>query len=50
MTMLPCSVAAMAVTSIYYLWRAYAFAMFKRERTLRERVAYMLWAMAERTD
>ena len=38
------SVATLAVATIYCLWR---FDYFRRARTLRERVAYMLWVMAE---
>jgi hypothetical protein len=45
-----CSVATLAVAGIYYVWRVYQLAQFKRQRTLRERVAYMLWVMANRGD
>ncbi len=41
-----CGVAALAVACIFYTWRAYAYGLAQRERALRERVAYMLWVMA----
>jgi hypothetical protein len=41
-----CSIAALAVASIFYTWRAYTYNLAKRDQTLRERVAYMLWVMA----
>jgi len=41
-----CNVAALAVASIFYTWRAYRLAQLHRHRTLRERVAFMLWVMA----
>jgi hypothetical protein len=41
-----CSIAALAVASIFYAWRSYMYDREKREQTLRERVAYMLWVMA----
>ena len=44
------AVAALAVTAIYYLWRTYFQVGLLRERTLRRRVAYMLWVMATRPD
>ena len=50
--MLPISlnVAALAVAVIFYTWRSYAVIQRKRQRRLRERVAYMLWVMAEQVD
>jgi hypothetical protein len=44
------SVAVLAITTIYYSWRAYLQVYLFRRRNLRERVAHMLWAMAERMD
>jgi hypothetical protein len=41
-----CNVAALAVATLFYYWRAYYGFLLTRERTLRERVAYMLWVMA----
>ena len=50
--MLPISlnVAALAVAVIFYTWRSYAVIQRKRQRRLRERVAYMLWVMAGQVD
>ena len=45
-----CNVAALAVASIFYTWRAYRLAQLHRHRNLRERVAYMLWIMANNGD
>jgi hypothetical protein len=50
MHMIPFNVAALAVASIFYLWRAYQSTMYQRQRILRERVAYMLWMAAAETD
>jgi hypothetical protein len=44
------SVAALAVASIYYIWKAYFQLNCQRERTLRERVAYMLWVVAQQVE
>ena len=41
-----CNLAALMLACIYYSWRCYADKLTRRERTLRERVAYMLWVMA----
>lgn len=38
---------ALAVALIYYSWRDGYYARLCRERTLRERVAYMLWTAAQ---
>ena len=48
--MLP-SVSTLAISVIYCLWQAYQRQERKRrQRQLRERVAYMLWVMAQRLD
>ncbi len=44
------NVAALAVVAIYYLWRVCDGAQRRRERLLRQRVAYMLWHLADRPD
>jgi hypothetical protein len=44
------NVAALAVAIIFYTWRSYARILHQRDQRLRERVAYMLWAMAEQVD
>jgi hypothetical protein len=41
-----CSVAALAVAGLFYTWRAYHEKLLCKQRTLRERVTYMLWVMA----
>jgi hypothetical protein len=41
-----CNLAALSVACIYYFWRAHVAKLARRERTLRERVTYMLWVMA----
>ncbi|MCC6418396.1 MAG: hypothetical protein IT429_09160 [Gemmataceae bacterium] len=41
-----CSIAALTVACIFYSWRSYLDAMGRRERTLRERITYMLWVAA----
>ena len=43
-----CNFAALSVACLFYLWRSHAAALARRERTLRERVTYMLWMMANR--
>jgi hypothetical protein len=44
------SVAALAVASIYYTWRAYFHAHLQQELVLRQRIAYMLWVVAQGID
>jgi len=44
------SAAALAVAVIFYTWRAWQQVQFRRERLLRERVAYMLWVMANQEE
>ncbi len=41
-----CGLAALAVATVFYAYRAYTDHRKVRERTLRERVTYMLWVMA----
>ena len=38
----------LAVSAIYCIWQAYRRALALRDRVLRERVAYMLWILAQR--
>jgi O-antigen/teichoic acid export membrane protein len=40
------NVAALAVALIFYTWRSLDQLRQRRNRALRERVAYMLWIMA----
>ena len=42
-----CSIAILAVTIIYLFWRVYLQATHRRERLLRERIAYLLWVAAD---
>jgi hypothetical protein len=42
------SVPTLAVSAIFCIWHAYQKARLRKERILRERVAYMLWVMANR--
>ena len=37
---------ALAVTMIYVLWQRYSEARVQRQRTIRQRVTFMLWTMA----
>ena len=50
MPTLLCNVAALMVAGLFYSWRAYSLGQVRRLRTLRERVAYMLWVMAQAID
>jgi hypothetical protein len=40
------SIAALAVTAIYYVWRSYHLGQARQRRNVHERVAYMLWIVA----
>jgi hypothetical protein len=50
MQMICCNVAALAVASIYYTWRAYTGELLTRQRTLRDRVAFLLWMVASSVE
>lgn len=41
-----CSAQAVAIATIFCIWRKYHDYMLRREQTMRQRVAYMLWMMA----
>jgi hypothetical protein len=41
-------VPVLAVVSIHCIYRAYQYAMQRRQRILRERVAYLLWMAAQK--
>jgi hypothetical protein len=43
-------VATLAVAVLYYVWRGYAQVQVRRQRQLRERVAYLLWVVSEGID
>jgi hypothetical protein len=44
------SLPTLAVSVIYCVWYAYQTERLRRDRVLRERVAYMLWVAAERIE
>jgi hypothetical protein len=50
MSLLYCTIALLAVTVIYLFWRSYVCVVRARREILRERVAHMLWVMAEADD
>ena len=41
-----CGAASLAVASLFYAWRAYHEKIVDNNRRLHERVAYMLWVVA----
>jgi hypothetical protein len=43
-----CGLCALAVAVIYYGWRGYHQRHEGRQKVLRQRVAYLLWVMANR--
>ena len=45
--MLAAPIAALTVASIFYSFREYQTALRKKTSRLRERVAFMLWTMAD---
>jgi hypothetical protein len=45
-----CNVAALAVALLFYVWRTHRHLLERRQRVLRQRVAYMLWVMADQAD
>jgi hypothetical protein len=45
---LVCSFQAVAVATIYCIWRTYHETVSRRKPDLRERVAYMLWVTANK--
>lgn len=40
-------VAAVSVAAIFSIWRGYAEFSLRRQRMLRERIAYLLWIVAD---
>jgi hypothetical protein len=44
------NIAALTVAIIYYTWRNFDDIRRRRDRLLRERVAYMLWTIATRAN
>ena len=49
MNPLVASMATLAVSVIFCVWRAYSRTQQRRQRQLRQRVAYMLWMAASTT-
>jgi hypothetical protein len=41
------TLTALAVSSIYILWQRYSEVRLRRERTIQERVTYMLWMASQ---
>ena len=46
MSCIVCAVSAMSVALLYSTWRTHHDKIMQRQLQLRERVAYMLWVMA----
>ena len=42
-------VPTLSVAVIFFIWRNYAQFIWRKKRVLRERVAYMLWVMAQKS-
>lgn len=42
-----CSLSCLAIATLYYLWRD-VYLPRRKQRVLRERVAYMLWVAAQK--
>lgn len=43
-------ITALAIAVIFYIYRGYRHLLSRRQRVLRERVAYMLWVVAEKAE
>lgn len=43
-------ICTLAIVGIYYVWQAYRTLLRQRHQVVRERVAYMLWMAAERSE
>jgi hypothetical protein len=50
MILISTNVAALAVAVIFYTWRGYFQIERKRRQLLRERVAFLLWAVADEEE
>ena len=46
MNVVVCAASALSVAVLFYTWRSYHEKVEQRQKTLRERVTYMLWVMA----
>jgi len=49
-SVLTCNLATFTIAALYYYWRDVYQAKRRKERQLRQRVAYMLWAAAGQAD
>jgi hypothetical protein len=47
--LLACNLACLTIAGLYYAWRD-AYAQRRKREELHDRVAYMLWVAANRTD
>jgi hypothetical protein len=45
-----CNLAAVAVGLLYCFWRTHRRQLGRKHQQIRERVAYMLWVMADHSD
>jgi hypothetical protein len=45
-----CTIPVLAVAFLYYVWRTHVYLLARRRKLLRERVAWMLWVMAEEVE
>jgi hypothetical protein len=45
-----CHFAAVAVAMLYCSWRRHQDLLVNKQRVLRERVAQMIWAIAQQSD
>lgn len=46
--MMTCNVAVLSIAALYYAWKDRATKAAQKRRQLCDRVAYMLWAAAQR--
>lgn len=46
--LITCNVAVLAIAALYYAWKDRVVKAARRNCALRQRVAYLLWAVAER--
>jgi hypothetical protein len=50
MQVLSGGVAALAVATIYYVWRAYFSVQIRQQRLMHQRIAYLVWTLANQAD
>jgi hypothetical protein len=49
MNAIQCAITTLSVVLIFFIWRNYARFLWRKNPVLRQRVAYMLWTMAQKT-